>query len=73
MTSASTSNRSYLKTYYHGRTLELNFEAIVIIIFIRLISVIAIAVKISLNRNPVNRNFRKWFGCEALAPIQDNG
>ena len=28
---------------------------------------------ISLNRNPVNRNFRKWVGCEALAPIQDNG
>ena len=25
------------------------------------------------NRNPVNRNFRKWVGCEALAPIQDNG
>ena len=28
---------------------------------------------ISLNRNPVNRNFRKWVGCEALVPIQDNG
>ena len=28
---------------------------------------------ISLNRNPVNRSFRKWVGCEALAPIQDNG
>ena len=28
---------------------------------------------ISLNWNPVNRNFRKWVGCEALAPIQDNG
>ena len=27
---------------------------------------------ISLNRNPVNRNFRKWIGCEALGPIQDN-
>ena len=27
---------------------------------------------ISFNRNPVNRNFRKWVGCEALAPIQDN-
>ena len=27
---------------------------------------------ISLNRNLVNRNFRKWAGCEALAPIQDN-
>ena len=26
---------------------------------------------ISLNRNPVNWNFRKWVGCEALAPIQD--
>ena len=26
---------------------------------------------ISLNRNPVNRNFRKCVGCEA--PIQDNG
>ena len=24
------------------------------------------------NRNPVNRNFRKWVGCEALASIQDN-
>ena len=23
-------------------------------------------------RNPVNRNFRKWVGCEALAPVQDN-
>ena len=28
---------------------------------------------ISHNRNPVNRNFRKRVGCEALAPIQDNG
>ena len=28
---------------------------------------------ISLNWNLVNRNFRKWVGCEALAPIQDNG
>ena len=28
---------------------------------------------ISLNQNQVNRNFRKWVGCEALAPIQDNG
>ena len=28
---------------------------------------------ISLNWNPVNRDFRKWVGCEALAPIQDNG
>ena len=27
----------------------------------------------SLNRNPVNWNFRKWVGCEALASIQDNG
>ena len=28
---------------------------------------------ISLNQNSVNRNFRKWVGCEALALIQDNG
>ena len=28
---------------------------------------------ISLNWNLVNRNFRKCVGCEALAPIQDNG
>ena len=28
---------------------------------------------ISLNWNLVNWNFRKWVGCEALAPIEDNG
>ena len=28
---------------------------------------------LSLNGNLVNRNFREWVGCEALALIQDNG
>ena len=28
---------------------------------------------ISLNWTPVNQTFRKWVGCEALAPIQDSG
>ena len=27
---------------------------------------------ISLNQTSVNQTFRKWVGCEYLAPIQDN-